>query len=205
MIRLAVTGNIACGKSLVGDHLQSLGYPVIDSDKSAHELLQTQNTITEEILKLCTPKDIRGDNSFIDRQKLGQIFFSDALLKSQIESIMHPAIAQNTEEFFVRQEAENHFAAANLIPLLFENKAEHRHDYIVLVRCEAKTQLKRLLKRNPHLSLEQAQIRINSQIPQAQKEELSDYIIDNSGTPEHTRLEVERFSELLYYKFKIEI
>ena len=81
----------------------------------------------------------------------------------------------------------------NLVPLLFEAKLESRYDKIVLVRARRDIQIKRLQNRNPDLNLQEIEARIDSQMPQNEKENRSDYLVSNDGELSHLESEVERF------------
>ena len=193
-MRFGVTGNIACGKSFVGDVLSFLGYAVIDSDLIVHELLKTKNPVTLNIISLCTPREIISSSlsldSFIDREKLAKIFFSDEVLKTKIEKLVHPVVQEKISNFFSDKEKAGLVHSFALVPLLFEANLRENYDKVIFVRCHPEIQLERLLSRNPKLTKEEALLRINSQMKQSEKEKLSDFTIDNSGNKESTKSQI---------------
>ena len=193
-MRFGVTGNIACGKSFVGDVLSSLGYAVIDGDLIVHEVLKTKNPVTLEIISLCAPKEIISSSlvsdSFIDREKLAKIFFSDKALKAKIEKFVHPVVQEKINNFFSNKEQEGFVHSFALVPLLFEANLQKNYNKVIFVRCHPEIQLERLLLRNPKLTRKEALLRINSQMKQSEKEKLSDFTIDNSGNKESTKSQI---------------
>lgn len=194
MIKLGITGNIACGKNFVGECLQELGCPAIDSDQTVHQILSTQNQHTEHLVQLCAPNIITADpssSSYIDRGKLGKLLFANKALREEIEKVLHPACYEATKAFFAEQESKGFKAAANLVPLLYEKNLAERYDKVWLVYCKPELQKKRLQSRNPNLSEQEIEQRINAQMPQEQKKEQADLVIDNSGSFEETKAQVK--------------
>ena len=197
MIKLAITGNIACGKTLIGNYLDKLKIPIIDSDNIVHDLLSQSNEASTKIIKLCQPNNIINENyldqniSFINRQKLGELLFFDSSLKKQIEEIIHPKCREITEKFFQEKSDQGFELAINLIPLLFENNLQKYYDKIWLISCQSNIQKLRLQKRNPNLSDQEVSARLKAQIPQENKINLVDFVIDNSGEIEKTLSQVD--------------
>ncbi len=197
MIKLAITGNIACGKTLISNYLDKLKIPIIDSDNIVHDLLSHSNEASTKIIKLCQPNNIINENyldqniSFINRQKLGELLFFDSSLKKQIEEIIHPKCREITEKFFQEKSDQGFELAINLIPLLFENNLQKYYDKIWLISCQSNIQKLRLQKRNPNLSDQEVSARLKAQIPQENKINLVDFVIDNSGEIEKTLSQVD--------------
>ncbi|MDX1920306.1 MAG: dephospho-CoA kinase [Candidatus Caenarcaniphilales bacterium] len=197
MKKLAVTGNIACGKNLVGSYLKELSCPVLDSDLIVHELLAEKNKITDKLVQITNPDSIVSENwkldsniSYIDRKALGSLLFKDKILKKKVEAIVHPACFKMIDEFFAKEAAEGHKVAANLIPLLYETATEKNYDEVWLVVCNKELQLERLKHRNPELREEHLLERINSQLSQEEKLKKADFVIDNTGSRESTKEQV---------------
>ncbi|MFN5538500.1 MAG: dephospho-CoA kinase [Candidatus Melainabacteria bacterium] len=206
MIKLGITGNIACGKSSIGQYLNEIGFDFIDSDEVVHSILSVKSEATERLIVLCKPYEIRSaaflkgeENnsnrnesvSFIDRRKLGALLFRNNELKKKIESIIHPLVFEKTNEFFQEQELKGAKLAANLIPLLFESKSQNRFDCIWLIYCTPSEQKARLELRNSQLSEAEIDLRIKSQMSQEEKKKLVDFVIDNSDSLERTFEQVD--------------
>lgn len=187
---IGLTGSIATGKSTVANLLTQAGLPVIDADVAARKVVEKGSPTLEEIS--ATFANILLEDGTLNREKLGEIVFNDEKKRLQLNAIMHPAIRQwmKSEQERLLEEGEPIIIVD--IPLLFENKLEQTVDQIIVVATSASTQLQRLMQRN-HLSVEQAQQRIASQIPIADKVKRADVVIDNEGTLEETKYQVEQW------------
>lgn len=185
MIKIAITGNIATGKSAVEKILRDKGFKVLDTDKVTHEL-QERADVTEIISK--NFNNVLKDGK-ISRKKLGDIIFNDKKAKKTLENIMHPMIKEEIGRFFQQNGSEK--IAFVSIPLLFETGFEKFFDKVLIVVTESKIQLERLMKRN-NLTKEDAIKRINSQMPQKEKISHSDYIVRNNGTIDELKSELSK-------------
>ena len=177
MIRVAIVGNIASGKSQVENILLDLGYKVADTDKINHEILNTDIETINEIKNTFSNDDILENNT-ISREKLGKIVFSNKEKKEQLESILHKRIYEKVEEFF--KENKNEKVVFVSIPLLFETKQEKTFDKIIFISADKETRLKRLIERNNYTK-EYALTRINSQMDEEEKIKKSDFVINNNS------------------------
>ncbi len=169
MLRIAITGNIASGKSQVEKFIAKR-FPVYDTDKIAHAIL---NNLT----------DFYGQDVFtnghIDRKKLGNIVFNNPELKQELENIIHPQVKSKIMEIF--ENHKNEKAIFISVPLLFEAGFENIFDRIILVTADENLRLSRLMQRN-NLSKKEAESRINSQLPDEIKKKKANYIITNNSS-----------------------
>lgn len=193
MLKVAITGNIASGKSEMEKILQEKAYKVLDSDAVVHDLFKVA-TVKEALCEAFAEFDIL-DNGEISRPKLGKVIFSDKDLREKAEKILHPLVKDEIERFFHKQTEKGEKIAFASVPLLFEAHFENLFDKIILVYSDDKIRLKRLMERN-NLPEEQAQKRINIQMNQDSKKVLSDYIIYNNDTINSLNYKVE---EILNY------
>lgn len=190
---IGVTGNIACGKSLVTSELERLGATVIDADTVYHELIEPGRPLWSRLLQhfgngIATP------DGQIDRKALGAIVFAHPAQLRELEAITHPAIRAEVMQRV--HDASTDIVAVSAVKLI-EGGWEEICDAIWLVTCTETEQRRRLMKYRG-LSEADADIRLAAQPPVEPKMAIADVIIDNSGTMEATQLAVaQAYAELL--------
>ncbi|MCC6793066.1 MAG: dephospho-CoA kinase [Thermomicrobiales bacterium] len=184
---IGVTGNIACGKSLVLGLLHDLGAETIDADRLYHGLI-APGTPLWRALRLRFGERIIAPSGEIDRRALGSIVFSDPAALADLDRITHPAVIAAVDDLIAASEAD--VVAVDAVKLVQSGMAD-RCDRVWLVECEPDYQLTRLMARNG-LDEAEARRRIGSQPELAPVRERSDLIIDNSGDVAETRRQVER-------------
>ncbi len=189
MIKVAIAGNIACGKSTVEQIILDFGYKVIDTDKVNHYILNNDSSAINEIKQTFKTDDILDENANISREKLGKVVFSSMEKKVQLEEILHKRIFDKVNDFFL--ENNNEKVVFVSIPLLFESKKEKLFDKIIFISADEETRLKRLMKRNNY-SEEYARIRINSQEKEDEKILKSDYVVYNNSDLDGLKKQVEK-------------
>lgn len=181
---VGITGGIATGKSTVTKMLRSHGYTVLDADVMTHKAYEPGS----ETFKQITASFDCLENGEISRKKLGQIVFQNPQQKKVLEDIIHPYVYKRMEEGIRTASGSLIFLD---VPLLFEAHFDTLCDAVIVVSCTPDIQLRRLMARN-HLSKEESQRRISSQMPLAEKEARADYVIDNSGDRYHLQNQVKR-------------
>jgi dephospho-CoA kinase len=187
---IGITGNIACGKSLVSTMLAEFGAEVIDADHVAHEIM----TPGSDVLRLIADRfgdHVLNQDGSLARQTLGQIVFSDPAALADLERITHPPTVQTILER--ASESTSSVVVIDAIKLFEAGLADHCHQNWV-VYCDARVQRQRLMERNG-LTVDQAQQRIDAQPPQEEKVRRADAVIDNSGSISETRTQVTRVWE----------
>lgn len=178
MLKIAITGNIASGKSQVENILINLNYKVADTDKINHDILKNDVETINKIKNSFSTDDITDENNNISREKLGKIVFSDNSKKTLLEKILHKRINEKVNEFF--EENKNEKIIFVSIPLLFETNQQKNFDKIIFISADEKLRLQRLIKRNNY-SVEYAIKRIKSQESEEQKIKKSDFIVYNNS------------------------
>jgi len=186
---IGLTGGIASGKSTVANMLIDKGITVIDADIIAKQAVEKGMPAYRQIIDEFG-EDILLENGDIDRRKLGALVFTNEQKRLALNSIVHPAVREEMlkrrDESIANQET---FVVLD-IPLLFESKLESLVDKIIVVSVTKEIQLERLTKRN-QLTVEEALSRIRSQMPLEEKVSRADNVIDNSGTLEETKQQLE--------------
>ena len=188
MIKFALCGNIASGKSTVQKLLENQGYRVLDTDKVAHELLTVNNS---ELFLEFKKFDVFENGEF-SREKLGKLVFTNKEIKQKLENILHPQIREKIKEFFEQNQNEKYLFVG--IPLLFEANMTDLFDKIIFIYADDEIRLKRLLLRNGY-SVEYAKARLNSQMRQEEKTQKSDYVIYNNGSIEELNVNIIKLFE----------
>ncbi len=183
-----LTGNIACGKSLVERILRDEGVPVIDTDQVAREVVMPGSTGLDEIRQRFGGGVIADDGT-LDRAALGAIVFSDTGARRDLEAITHPKIFQRTGEQVMAYATDGHDLIIVSAALMVETGSYRNYTGVLVVTCPAEQQLARLLARDGFDRAE-ALKRIDSQLPQSQKAALADVVFDNGGTVDETRAQV---------------
>lgn len=178
MIKVALTGNIASGKTQVEKFLLSLGYKVIDTDKVNHFIIASDFDAINEIKTAFKEDDILDENENISREKLGKIVFSVGWKKIKLEEILHKRINEKIDEFIENNKDEKIIFIS--IPLLYETKQESKYDKIIFISADEDIRLKRLMLRNGYTE-QYAKTRIASQLKEAEKIKKSDYVIYNNS------------------------
>jgi dephospho-CoA kinase len=177
---IGLTGGIATGKTTVANYIASTyNIPILDADIYARDAVAVGSPILSAIAQRYGQEILSPDGS-LNRQQLGEIIFDNQNERSWLESLIHPYVSDR----LIKAIAESPSPILVLvIPLLFEAQMTHLVTEIWVVYCSDSQQLQRLIQRN-HLSKEQAQTRINSQLSLAEKVASADVVLDNSSTPE---------------------
>ncbi len=176
MIKVAIVGNIASGKSELEKYLFNSGFVVLDTDVMAHDILVDK----PDVAKAFEEYDV-FEYGLLSREKLGKLVFSNEELKEKLESIVHPLIKETIKDSF-ETFADEDFVFVS-VPLLFEVGWQEMFDKIIFIKADDEVRLERLIKRNGY-SREYAQTRLDSQLSQETKITNSDYVIENNSSKE---------------------
>jgi dephospho-CoA kinase len=175
---IGLTGGIATGKSTVSNYLQEQHQiPVLDADAYARRAVEPGSPILTAIAERFGAAILQPDGS-LDRSRLGELIFRDPNEKHWLEQQIHPFVRQCFATAMA--ELEDVPIVVQAIPLLFEADLTHQVTEIWVVTCTPAQQRQRLIDRN-HLTPEQAEVRIHSQMPLNEKTARADVVLDNSG------------------------
>jgi dephospho-CoA kinase len=188
---VGLTGGIASGKSLVCRIFRELGAHIVDADQLSREVVRPFSPAWKGIVETFGT-DILGEDNEIDRTALAEIIFSDEKKRRLLEAIVHPRIADETASRVAELE-KKHPRGIIIVDaaLMIEVEQHENFERLIVVFVDEETQARRLMERDL-LGKADAYRRIEAQMPLTQKIEFADYVIDNNGSPEHTRKEVER-------------
>ncbi|HUY57543.1 MAG TPA: dephospho-CoA kinase [Candidatus Micrarchaeaceae archaeon] len=186
---IGLTGGIASGKSTVARMLGEKGAWIVDADQLAREVVSLHSPALGEVAQAFGQEVIASDGT-LDRAWLGQIVFADRTARDRLNAIIHPRVLELSRGE-IRKAAE---AGVELVvydvPLLFETSREEEFDGTLVVWVDPLTQLLRLRQRSG-LDEDQARIRISAQLPLNDKRDRATWVVDNSGSPEATRAQVD--------------
>ena len=190
MLRIGLTGGIACGKTTVARMFGDLGCKLINADAVGHEVIRKPQPAYHEIIE-AFGSGVLGADDEIDRTRLGNLVFSDREKLYRLNAIVHPRIFHRSDHY-IQKMTENEPEAIVVVEaaLIYEANGEGRFQKMVAAWCRSEQQIERL-QENPGLSAEDAERRIASQMSSDEKRKRADYAIDCSGTLEATRRQVE--------------
>lgn len=185
MLRVALTGGIGSGKSLVGEILEELGALVIDSDQLAREVIERGSPGYEEVVNAFGDSILSEGQ--IDRSKLAAVVFDKTDLRKKLESIIHPLVREAAEK--LAKKLPSGAILINQIPLLVEGDGAKRFDYVVTVSADEEIRRERLRLRG--LKDYEITQRMAAQVSDSQREKIANYIIRNDGSIDELTRAVE--------------
>jgi dephospho-CoA kinase len=185
MFRLGVTGSIATGKSTVLEALADFGARVSSADAIVHELYAGPAVGAVEALFAGVAVD-----GVIDRARLAAALAAEPRRLAELEAVVHPMVRTRIARFMDEAEADGAAIAAVEVPLLFESGYDYGFDAVAVTVCEEAEQRRRALAR-PGMTVEKLQTILARQMPQAEKRERADYVIDTTGPEDETRRTVK--------------
>jgi dephospho-CoA kinase len=180
MLHLALTGNVASGKSSVARLFADWGATVIDADAIVRDLQQPRTPIVDRIVARFGPEIVAADGE-LDRARLRALVLADAGARRDLEAIVHPAVAAERERLIDEARRRGDAIVVSDIPLLFEVMDPEAFDAVVLVDAPEAIRRERLL-RDRGISSEDADGLFRAQHPAADKRARSDFIIDNDSS-----------------------
>ncbi len=188
---IGLTGGIGTGKTAVSRILKRRGFPVVDADELAREAVRPGAKVLQDLRRVFGPEIFKPDSDSLDRKALGELVFSDPGKLSELENLIHPSIRALADQERERLQEEGFSVAFYAVPLLYEKGMQELFDEIICVYCRPEIQLQRILTRDG-ISQRQAEERLSSQWPIAEKSKLADFVILNEGSLTELEFEVLR-------------
>jgi len=195
MLVVGLTGGIASGKSTVSRMFADQGIPVICADELARDAVRPGSDALQEI-RSTFGEDVLDEHGGLDRAAMARLVFQNAAKRKLLESIIHPRVAEEQQRRSRRLELEGHRIAIIDVPLLYESAWEKAFDLVIVVYVPAEVQEHRLMARDK-ISREDAQSRLDAQMPIEKKKKLADRVVDNTGGMKHTLDQVKSIMEEL--------
>lgn len=196
MLRVGLTGSIGVGKSFVASVFDELGCHVLDADQTAREVVMPGTPGLKALTEAFGEEILNTDGS-LDRKRLGTLIFADPNQRQRLNHILHPFIIARQDEIMNAWEAQDpHGIGIVDAALMIESGGYKRFDKLIVVHCRPEVQLERLMLRDK-LSRDEALRRINSQMPQEEKQKFADYLIDTSDGFDLTRDQTVRVYQAL--------
>jgi dephospho-CoA kinase len=218
MLKVGLTGGIASGKSVVGDMLVALGAHLVQADRIAHQLMLPGQPVYNELVRHFGGSILNPDLS-VNRARLAEAAFGSATPSAEgkpvatpsvsaiparvqeLNRIVHPAVIRSQEEWMEDMGRQDPHAVAIVeAALILEAGAAKRFDRLIVVTCSDEQRVARFAARQK-LDLEAARKevarRMAAQLPEAEKIEAADYVVDNSGSLDQTQDQVRELWEKL--------
>jgi dephospho-CoA kinase len=194
MLRAALTGGIATGKSFCLSRFAALGAAVIDADALARDAVSAGSRGLEQVVRRFG-RDVLQPDGHLDRAALGRLVFSDRSARADLEAIVHPEVYRGISAWFADLPSGTRLALAD-IPLLFETGHEHDFEQVVVCACDPAEQFRRVVSRD-RLTAEEARARLAAQWPIAEKVRRAHHVIRTDGTFADTEAQVRTVYTLL--------
>ena len=166
MLRVALTGGIATGKSYCLRRFASLGVPVVDADALARDVVAPGTPGLDAVIARFG-RGVLTPDGFLDRPALGRIVFGDARARAALEAIIHPEVYRRIRDWFANLPLATRVAVAD-IPLVFETGQDHEFDRVIVAACDAEEQVRRVKARDG-LTDTEARARLWAQWPIEEK------------------------------------
>ena len=182
---IGLTGGIGCGKSLAAQYFAELGAFVVDADQLAREALERGSEGFDEVVSIFGDSVLLSGD--INRSALAELIFKDSSLKLKLEGIIHPYVKKKFESAVSSLKEDE--VLVYEIPLLVETKSQDRFDLVITVESDFETRVERLRSRG--MARSEIDARIASQATAQEREEVADFLIENSGSEDELLRQVE--------------
>lgn len=196
MLKVGLTGGLACGKTFVGQALAGLGCHLIQADEIGHQvLLPTGEAYTDVVREFGS--GILNEDGTIDRKRLAAEVFDRPERLAALNRLVHPPVFRRERELIRKfAESDPHGIVVVEAAILIETGTYKEYDRLILVECEERQQIERAVKRD-HADRAAVMARLSRQMPLAEKKKFANYLIDTSGSKEDTLRRVREVYDAL--------
>jgi dephospho-CoA kinase len=196
MLKVGLTGGLACGKTFVGQALADLGCHLIQADELGHEILLPGGEAYADVVREFGPGILNEDGT-IDRKRLAAEVFAKPERLEALNRLVHPHVFRRERELIDRfAKADPRGIVVVEAAILIETGTFKNYDRLILVECEEQQQVARALKRD-HTDRADVLARIRRQMPLDEKRKFAHYVIDTSGSKEDTLRRVREVYDAL--------
>jgi dephospho-CoA kinase len=196
MLKVGLTGGLACGKTFVGQALADFGCHLIQADELGHQVLLPGGEAYADVVREFGPDILNGDGT-IDRKRLAAEVFGKPERLAALNRLVHPQVFRREKELVERfAKADPHGIVLVEAAILIETGTYRSFDRLILVECEEEQQMERALKRD-HSDRAEVLARLSRQMPMAEKRKFANYVIDTSGSKEDTLRRVREVYDAL--------
>jgi dephospho-CoA kinase len=176
MIQVGITGNMGSGKTTVSGIFASLGIPIYDADSRAKWLMENETALVAAITDLFGPEAYLSSGE-LNRPFISQQAFQSPALLNQLNSLVHPAVARDAQQWHAAQQAPYTLREA---ALLIESGSYKQLDKLILVCAPEDLRIARVMERNGWAEAD-IRARLNKQLPETEKLAYADFVIQNDG------------------------
>ncbi|UGS24592.1 dephospho-CoA kinase [Flavobacterium channae] len=171
---IGLTGGIGSGKSTVVNYIASKGIPVYIADDEAKKIMEDA-TVKQRIQKLFS-QSVLNDNGTLNRKKIAELVFGFPDKLKELNAIVHPEVQNHFKEWLFKHK-EYSFIIKE-VAILFETGGNKQCDKVILITAPEELRIQRAMKRD-NLTKKDVLVRINTQLPDSKKKELSDFVVEN--------------------------
>lgn len=195
MVTIGLTGGIGSGKSTVAKMLVELGAVLVDADAISRQLMEPGSPVLDAVVAEFGAGILDAEGR-LNRQALAGVVFADDSARERLNGIVHPAVRAESARQMEQAQAQPGFSGVVVedIPLLAETGQAHRFDAVIVVETQLAVRLERLIQVRS-MSEEDARARIAAQATDEERRAIATWTVDNSGSLEETRTQVERIWE----------
>ncbi len=188
MLRIALTGGIACGKSVSAGLISEMGFDVIEADEIARDLMRPGSKVYRDV-KRCFGPEVFGPEGDIDRKALGRVVMGNVERREKLNAIVHPHVIRKWEEW-LDDRPKDMVAAVVVVPLLYEAGQGDGWDAVISLYADRTAQVARLAERG--ISAEEAAKWLAAQMKPGEKAKRADYVICNNGSLKELKIQIDR-------------
>jgi len=190
-MKIGLTGGIACGKSVVLEMFKEAGWHTLSADALVHEILDHDPEVIEAVISKFGI-EVKASDASLNKKAIAKVVFADSQQREWLEGLLHPLVRKSWTSALDEEPDKNWVVE---IPLLFEKKLEKDFDLVVCLTSSRENQLERLQSRG--MNEADAEARIVSQAPLAEKIEKSDFVLTNTGSLNFLRKQFQILIESL--------